>query len=295
MVRYGFVVILLIVFTGTICTGVQADTVEDLLNQGIGLYRFGNYTGALATFNRGLEIEPDNANLLWNASLVLTKLGRTKEAYETQWKAHSIDPQMIYLESESGYSQLCAGYWENGVSYMNKSRYEEALFQFGRVAELCPTDIDTDIRHCYEARIYTAMGRTDEAIASYREAILIMRDRLAREPDNIRYRWNYETATYNLNKLLSLQEAGNTTITSTTPSQEVLQVTNTSIPVTSLPGRETADSAVTGSGVSTPRTSEPITIRPVASAPATKASTSGWFAVCSVIIPVLSLSRKRRK
>ena len=65
-----------------IATAVAPRFVKAINNQGVYLARSGDPEGALATYRRGLEIEPDNPTILTNLTRVYQQLGRDREAAE---------------------------------------------------------------------------------------------------------------------------------------------------------------------------------------------------------------------
>jgi hypothetical protein len=58
-----------------------------------------------------------------------------------------------------------------------------------------------------------------------------MEDRVAQEPDNLRYRWNLGTATYNLNKLLAPAGTGRVNSSDTPAIRGVPDMNTTAPPV----------------------------------------------------------------
>lgn len=75
--------------------------------------------------------------------------------------------------------------------------YEQALFYFKRVHELCPTD--TDIANVYQDEGYALykLGRYNESLKAYQTALEITEETLASDTKREAYITNNEIAKYN--------------------------------------------------------------------------------------------------
>jgi Flp pilus assembly protein TadD len=66
--------------------------IENLLSKGFNLYRLGNYTGSIQSYDKVLAIDPINKNALLNKGIALDDLGNYSEAMNYYNKVLSIDP-----------------------------------------------------------------------------------------------------------------------------------------------------------------------------------------------------------
>ncbi len=58
----------------------KPDEVISWKNQGNTQFKQGNYDSAISFYNKGLELDPNNLDILYNKALALNKLGKTEEA-----------------------------------------------------------------------------------------------------------------------------------------------------------------------------------------------------------------------
>lgn len=105
-----------------------------------------------------LELNSNNANVIYTYSYVLNLMGRFDEAAAQVEKAQSIDP-------------LTVGYFNyKAISQYFMKRYDEALVTLGEGLRLFPTVV-----RFYDllARTYLAMGRYDQAVVTIHKGFLI--------------------------------------------------------------------------------------------------------------------------
>lgn len=163
------------------------------LELGILLAATKEYEQAVASYDKALEIKPDDHENWNNRGLALRNLGRYEEAIASYDKALKIKPDK-YVS------------WDNrGVALRNLGRYEEAIVSYDQALKLQP-----DNHYAWNDRglALDNLGRYEEAIANYDKAILIQ--------PNFEWSWNnrgmalkklgrYEEALSNYDQALKLQ------------------------------------------------------------------------------------------
>jgi len=78
------------------CPGVAAETAQDYFDQGVVFSTLGQHEEALAAYERGIAIEPENA-LLWGAKgQALLSLERYQEAAAAYNRSAHLDPSQEY-------------------------------------------------------------------------------------------------------------------------------------------------------------------------------------------------------
>jgi len=130
----------------------------ELFNQGVDRYDAGDLEGAIAAYEKALEIDP-KYHMAWNGlGNALKDLGRYTEAIAAYEKALEIDPKFDHA-------------WSNlGVSLGYLGRYNEAIAAFEKALE-----IDPKFDHAwYNLGVSLGyLGRYNEAIAALEKALEI--------------------------------------------------------------------------------------------------------------------------
>jgi len=108
-----------------------------------------DWSGADAAFKRALELEPGNAAVIQQASLLARALGRFDEAVQLARRAVELDP----LNRPSHFS--------HGINAFVSGRFDEAEAAYRRVLELQP---DFAGAHSFLGRLYLARSRPDAAL-----------------------------------------------------------------------------------------------------------------------------------
>jgi tetratricopeptide (TPR) repeat protein len=125
-------------------------------NRGFALLNLGRYEEAIASFDKTIEIKPDNDAAWYNRGVALFKLGRLDEAIASFDKA---------IEFNSDLHQT----WYNlGYALSNLGRYEEAIASFDKAIEFKP---DNDAAWYNRGIALRKLGRYEEAIASFDKTI----------------------------------------------------------------------------------------------------------------------------
>ncbi len=144
---------------------LRAISLDDSLGEGhtmLGFikahYEF-DWSGAEREYRRGLELSPNDPNThLFYSNSYLSPLGRHEDAIAEMKKALAIDPFSGPVQSFLGRTYLWA------------RRYDEALSQFNKCAQMFP---QMAINHERLAHLYTYSGKFDDAIGEETKARLL--------------------------------------------------------------------------------------------------------------------------
>jgi tetratricopeptide (TPR) repeat protein len=147
--------------------------------RGIALYNLGRLEEALVSCDRAIQIKPD-FHVAWNSrGIALSNLGRLEEAVVSCDRAIQIQPDFHVA-------------WHNrGNALSNLGRLEEAVASYDRAIQIKPND-----HYAWDSRgnALSNLGRLEEAVASYDRAIQIK--------PNDHYAWNNRSnALSNLGRL----------------------------------------------------------------------------------------------
>lgn len=135
-------------------------------------YNLERYPGALDSYSRALDLEPDDADTHYYKGQVLYQMQRYEEALEAF-------NQALSLKSESAPYHAHRGY-----TLYQLQRYEEALAALDNSLTL---DADDPVIYNAEGNILYTLGRYPEALEMYDKAIELV-------PDNKNYRENRTNA-----------------------------------------------------------------------------------------------------
>ncbi len=181
---------------------VAGDTADDLIEKGRSYQSAGRYEEALGLFDQAIIQKPGESYVYLPKHDILDKLSRYDER-DVVWDTvmdklpNSTEP-IYYYAFVPGGSMMCAGYHSTGKEYIIFHQdYEQALFYFKRVHELCPND--TDIANVYQDEGYALykLGRYNESLKAYQTALEIAEKTLASNPKREAYITNNEIAKYN--------------------------------------------------------------------------------------------------
>jgi tetratricopeptide (TPR) repeat protein len=171
---------------------VAGDAADDLISKGHVYESAGRYDEALASFNEAVLLKPQESYVYLPKVDILNKLGYFEEAYQAGQQVFdnlptSTEP-IYYYQFVSGGSMMCADYHTKGKELiMYHQNYEQALFYFNRVHELCPND--TDIGNVYSDEGYALykLGRYEESLQAYDAALHVSQVKLASDPKRREY------------------------------------------------------------------------------------------------------------
>ena len=152
----------------------------------------GDFIGAIASYDRALEIKPDYPDAWDIRGVTLNNLGRYEEALASSDKALEIKPDFDHawyvrgfaLDGLGRFEEAIASYdraleikpddheaWYNrGVALRNLGRFEQAIASYDRALEFKPDYPDTWDNRGY---VLTCMGRYKDALESCDRAIKI--------------------------------------------------------------------------------------------------------------------------
>ncbi len=133
------------------------------LRAGMANERTGNYPGAVRAYRRGLEVEPENVELLNALGFSLFQQGRSDEAVEALEKAVEVDPK-----HSKAHNNLALASIDIGELELAEAHYRESL-----ALEPQPA-IYNDLGFVLERQ-----GLPDEAEEQYREALALDPDSAA--------------------------------------------------------------------------------------------------------------------
>jgi len=124
-------------------------------NRGIALRDLGRFKEAMASFDKGLELKPDDSESYYHRGVALDSLERSEEAIASYDKAIELKPD--YYEA----------LYSRGIVLHKLGRTEEAIASFDKAIEINPDD--SDAWH-HRGVALDKLGRWEEAIASYEKA-----------------------------------------------------------------------------------------------------------------------------
>jgi len=153
---------------------VVTEKAEDLIDQGIGYYNFGQYDAAIRKFRKAIEsdpksveahlylawahekqgekekaigeyqkiteIDPKHLDAHYQLGIYYDRVGKKKEAIKEYEKVLSLKPRKERLEKIS--PVLYAFYYEQGMKSYNRKRYQAAKESFQKALKVKPDDSD---------------------------------------------------------------------------------------------------------------------------------------------------------
>ena len=140
---------------------------------------FQQYEQAIASFDKALQLKPDDHQVWNNRGNALFNLGRFDEAIASYDKALQLKPD----KDQPWYNR--------GVALFNLGRWDEAIASYDKALQLKP---DKDEAWYNRRNALDNLGRLDEAIASYDKALQL-------KPDKDEAWNNRGNALYNLGRL----------------------------------------------------------------------------------------------
>jgi protein O-mannosyl-transferase len=140
---------------------LNPESPDVLLNLGSLNLRENRLDEAVALFQRALALRPDFPAAQNNLGITLEKLGRLPEAERQYREVLRLDPQSAIAQDNLGYVLL------------QQRKFLEAVSHWTEVLKTRPT---AGVAHAGRAAALEGLGRIDESIAAYREAM--------RFPDN---------------------------------------------------------------------------------------------------------------
>jgi len=121
----------------------------------------GDFIGAIASYDKALEIKPDDHEAWYNRGIALGNLGRFEQAIASYDRVLEIKPDFHPAWSD------------RGIVLDNLGRFEEAISSFDQALEIQP---DFHLAWTNRGVALGNLGRWAEAIASYDRALAIKPD-----------------------------------------------------------------------------------------------------------------------
>jgi tetratricopeptide (TPR) repeat protein len=123
------------------------------------------------SFNKAIEINPNNSNAWVNKAYLLERLNRNEEALLAYDKAIEINPKNSKERNSRDFR------YEKSIAYSNKAqllselqRYEEALTTYNKAIEINPNNSNAWDN---KASLLERLNRNEEALATFDEAIKV--------------------------------------------------------------------------------------------------------------------------
>lgn len=139
-----------------------AKNTEYFLNQGLNKAIEGDFRGAIADFNRAIQINPNNAHAYHNRGLACFKLGETHTAIEDFTQALRLNPN--YTEAYVG----------RGNAYRQLRDYQGAIIDYTYLVRLNSTDAKAYYNRGF---VYSQVGDKQKAIQDYQTAVKLFYER----------------------------------------------------------------------------------------------------------------------
>jgi tetratricopeptide (TPR) repeat protein len=124
-------------------------------NRGYTFHDSGRYEEAIASYDKALQFKSDNDSAWYNRGIALDNLGRYEEAIASFDRALQLKP-----DGDAWYAR--------GVTLGSLGRYEEAIISFDKALQLSP---DNDSAWYNRGYALDELGCYEEAIASYDKAL----------------------------------------------------------------------------------------------------------------------------
>lgn len=161
-------------------SGSKNDTIPSLHRKALKFQKDGDQEKAIVHLDRALELEPNNAELLYDKAISLQMLLRFDDAIEYYNKSLKRDPSNFGALVNKG---LC-------LSNPNTNRHEEALLCFEQALRLAPDDPGA----------LSLRGYSLDSIGRYREAIECFDKILETQPKEVNILINKGLALSHLGK-----------------------------------------------------------------------------------------------
>jgi tetratricopeptide (TPR) repeat protein len=137
-------------------------TADDYVEQGKALYIEGRYEEAIASHDKAIQIDSDNARAWFSKGAALTKLQQYEEAIACYNQALLIKPE--FLEARFG----------KGTALAKLQQYEEAIAAYDQVTLIKP---DFYLAWFGKARCHALQGNTELALDNLEKAINLNPDK----------------------------------------------------------------------------------------------------------------------
>jgi tetratricopeptide (TPR) repeat protein len=150
----GIFLLLLLIFSPV----TAADLADQYFNEGLNLSKLGQYSDAVAAYDKAVFIRPNNADAWNNRGVALDNLGQYSEAISSYDKAIALKP---------GYADA---WYNRGVALRKLGRYAEAVTSYDQVLAIRPDYIEAWLNR---GVALDYLGQYEDAIASYDQALVL--------------------------------------------------------------------------------------------------------------------------
>jgi tetratricopeptide (TPR) repeat protein len=156
MVGLGLATSAILVGFGFSMTGDSAPAGHDLLDQAYAAHDSGDFDGAIAAFDRAIELDPASAEAYANRGVSWSEQGKHQRALADYNKALEIDPEYATV------------YYNRGNAWDDAGEYDLAIADFNTAIGLNPGD-----SYAYNnlGNAWGSKGDLANAIAAYDKAI----------------------------------------------------------------------------------------------------------------------------
>ncbi|EDX73566.1 tetratricopeptide repeat domain protein [Coleofasciculus chthonoplastes PCC 7420] len=135
---------------------------QQWFNQGCEYFQLGQFEQAIASYDKALQIKPDDHNAWYNRGTALLNIGEYEEAIASFEKALQFKPDSYEA-------------WLNrGLALAKLGEYEEAITFFDKAIQIKPDSYEAWLNR---GLALAKLGEYEEAIASYDKAIQIKPDK----------------------------------------------------------------------------------------------------------------------
>src|SRR5438445_5538727 len=131
---------------------------KQFFKTGNNLFDQGNYTDAISYYDKALQINSTDINVLYNKALELDNLGKHEEAITYYDKVLAINPSDTDTLNNKGLELDSLGKHDQAISY------------YDRVLAINPTDTDALYN---KGLALDSLGKHDQAISYYKEVLAI--------------------------------------------------------------------------------------------------------------------------
>lgn len=164
----------------------QQAAINKNINAGVDLQARKQYDLAIAQYMEAIKADPKNADVLVNIGTAYQAKGDYDNAIAYYQKAQAVQPsnqlaaQGIKGATAEKQDKMLQAAGKAGQEMFAAKKYPEALAAYQKVAQAHPEDPEN---HFNIGAVLQAMGRVDEAIAEYRQAMKLDKENNKRYPD----------------------------------------------------------------------------------------------------------------
>ncbi|MCS6852971.1 MAG: tetratricopeptide repeat protein [Gemmataceae bacterium] len=186
----GPVTVLALCLSG--CAALEEDLLREYTDDGIFLYRQGDYAAARESFQAALSLKPNDTALLYNVGECYARQGAIAKAQHHFEECLRLDPghrecrrALVTLlvragraaDARQALAAWQAEYPQDASAYAAEGWYWRQLGDLPRAQSCLQRALELDPRHCHAlndlALIYEALNRPDRAVALYERSLEI--------------------------------------------------------------------------------------------------------------------------